>query len=117
MPLCAVLDSIIDTQPFIDVKNKYLLGYSVSEIIEPMLFNNSVSDRSATLNLTEIPPLRTAPPVYKSHAGAVLMIAVILLAVILSPLTPIAVAVALPVMTVKKKRNNTKSKGPFYKYS
>ncbi len=117
MPLCAALDSIIDTQPFIDVKNKFLLGYSVSEIIEPMLFNNSVSDRSATLNLTEIPPLRTAPPVYKSHAGGVLMTALFILAVILSPLTPIAVAVALPVMTVKKKRNNTKSKGPFYKYS
>lgn len=33
MPLCAMLDSIIDTQPFVNVKDNYLGGYSVSRLL------------------------------------------------------------------------------------
>lgn len=116
MALSAKLDSIIDTQPFFDVKNKKLGGYSVSEIIEPMLFNNSAPDRDGTLNLTEIPPERFDTPKYTSQAGLVLMCIVYLLALILSPLTPLAVAVALPVLTVKKIKKSKSSTGPHYKY-
>ncbi len=117
MPLCATLDSIIDTQPFVNVKDSYLGGYSVSEIIEPMLFNNSIADRAGTLDLTVIPPSRTDTPVYTSHAGNILMGLIYVLALVLSPLAPIAVAIALPVLTVKKKRKAKKHQGPFYRYS
>lgn len=117
MSLCAKLDSIIDTQPFVNVKDKYLGGYSVSEIIEPMLFNNSVPDRKGTLDLTEIPKPRIETPVYTSHAGDVLMGVICVLALVLSPLAPIAVAISLPVLTVKKKQKAKKHKGPFYRYS
>ena len=116
MPICAMLDSIIDTQPFINVKDEYLGGYSVKEIIEPMLFNNSAPDREGTLDLTDIPPSRTDTPVYTSHAGDILMGVIYVLALVLSPLLPIAVAIALPVLTVKKKRKAKKHQGPYYKY-
>ena len=100
----AMLDSIINTQPFIDVKSKLLGGYSVSDIIEPMLFNNSASDREGCLNLNEIPPLRTETPIYKSHTGAILMGIIYVLLILLSPLAPIAIAIGLPVLTIKKRK-------------
>lgn len=117
MPLCAIIDSVTDTQPFIDIKDGYLGGYSVSEIVEPLLFNNSAADRAGALDLTEAPVSRTDTPVYVSYAGNVLMAVIFVLALVLSPLAPIAVAVALPVLTVKKKRKAKNHKGPFYKYS
>ena len=116
MPLCAIFDSIIDTQPFIDVKNKYLGGYSVSEIVEPMLFNNSAPDRAGTLDLTTVPPARLKTPVYASHAGDVLMGVIYALALAASLLAPAAVALGLPALTVKKKRKAKNKCGPFYKY-
>ena len=113
----AMLDSIINTQPFIDVKSKLLGGYSVSDIIEPMLFNNSVPDREGSLDLNEIPQLRMETPVYKSHAGAILMGIIYVLVLLLSPLAPIAIAIGLPMLTVKKRRNAKKHQEPFYRYS
>lgn len=113
----AMLDSIINTQPFIDVKSKLLGGYSVSDIIEPMLFNNSASDREGCLNLNEIPPLRTETPIYKSHTGAILMGIIYVLLILLSPLAPIAIAIGLPVLTIKKRKKLKKHQEPFYRYS
>lgn len=117
MPFCAMLDSIIDTLPFINIKDKFLGGYSVSEVVEPLLFNNSVSDREGTLDLTVIPPERIDTPVYTSHAGSVLMGVIYVLALLLSPFAPLIVAIALPVLTVKKKKKAKNHKGPFYRYS
>ncbi len=117
MPLCAIFDSIIDTQPFINVKDKFLGGYSVSEVIEPLLFNNSVPDREGTLDLSQIPPKRTDTPVYTSHAGYILMGAIYILALFLAPFAPLAIAVALPVFTVRKRKKAKNHKGPFYRYS
>lgn len=117
MSICAMLDSIIDTQPFVNVKDKLLGGYSVSNIIEPMLFNNSVPDRAGTLDMNEIPPLRMETPIYKSHAGAILMGIIYILLLILSPLVPIAIAIGLPVLTVKKRKKGKKHQEPFYRYS
>lgn len=116
MPLCAMLDSIIDTQPFADIKNKYLGGYSVSQVVEPMLFNNSAPDREGSLDLTEIPPLRVKAPEYTSHIGVVLMLVIYILALALLPLVPVAVAVGLPVLTVKKIKKSKQPQEPFYKY-
>ena len=117
MSVAAKLDSIVDTQPFVNVKDKLLGGYSVSDIIEPMLFNNSVPDRAGELNLRDIPTLRMETPVYKSHAGSVLMGIICVLALLLSPLTPIAIAIGLPVLTVKKRKKAKKHQEPFYRYS
>lgn len=117
MSVSAMLDSIINTQPFIDVKSKLLGGYSVSDIIEPMLFNNSASNREGCLNLNEIPPLRTETPIYKSHAGAILMGIIYILLLLLSPLAPIAIAIGLPVLTIKKRKKLKKHQEPFYRYS
>ncbi len=117
MPLCAVLDSIINTQPFIDVKGKLLGGYSVSDIVEPMLFNNSVPDREGVLKLNELPPLRMVTPVYKSHAGTILMSIIYVFVLLLSPLAPVAIAIGLPVLIVKKRKKAEKYQEPFYRYS
>ena len=116
MSICAMLDSIIDTQPFINVTDKFLGGYSVSDIIEPMLFNNFAPDRTGKLKLTEIPKPRIDAPVYTSNAGNVLMALIYLLAIVLSPLLPLGIAIGLPVMTIKKKRKSKEPKKPFYKY-
>lgn len=116
MSICAILDSIIDTQPFVKVKKKYLGGYSVSDIIEPMLFNNYAPDRMGTLNLTEIPQERTDTPVFTSNAGYILMAVIYILSIVLSPLLPLAIAIGLPVLTVKKKRKAKEHHEPFYKY-
>ena len=116
MPLCAMLDSIIDTQPFVNVKDNYLGGYSVSEVIEPMLFNNYAPDRTGTLDLTKIPQPRVNTPVYTSYAGNILMAVIYFLALILSPLLPLAIAIALPVLTVKKIRKSKEPREPFYRY-
>ncbi len=117
MPLSAILDSIIDTQPFVDVKNKYLGGYSVAEIIEPMLFNNSAPDREGTLELTKLPEPRMKTPVYTSHAGDMLMGIIYVFALALSLLAPAAVAISIPALTVGKKLKAKKYTGPFYRYS
>ena len=114
--MCSMLDSIIDTQPFVNIKDDYLGGYSVSEIVEPLLFNNSVPDREGTLDLTAVPSQRADTPVYTSHAGDVLMSLICVLAFVLSPLVSVAAAVALPVLTVKKKQKSKKHRGPFYRY-
>ena len=82
-----------------------------------MLFNNSVPDRAGTLDLNEIPQLRAETPVYKSHAGSVLMGIIYVLALVLSPLTPVAIAVALPVLAIKKRGKVKKHQEPFYRYS
>lgn len=117
MPLCAKLDSIIDTQPFVDIKKKYLGGYSVSQVIEPMLFNNSVSDIEAEFNFTALPEKNVETPVYTSHAGDVLMGIIYAIAVMLSFLCPAAAAVGIPLITIKKKlMEKKKSTGPNWKY-
>ena len=117
MPLCAKLDSIIDAQPFVDVKKKYLGGYSVAEVIEPMLFNNFAPDREGVLDLTKAPCPRMETPVYTSHAGDVLMGFIYVLALALSFLAPVAAAVGIPALTAMKKLKAKNGKGPFYKYN
>ena len=117
MPLCAMADSVIDTQPFVDVKNRFLGGYSVSEIFEPMLFNNYAPDREGSIDLTKVPDNRVETPVYTSHAGDFLMGVTYVLSLALSFLAPAVTAIALPVMTVRKKLKSKKDNGPFYKYN
>ena len=82
-----------------------------------MLINNSVSDREGSLDLNEIPPLRMETPIYKSHADAILMGIIYVLLLILSPFVPIAIAIGLPVLTVKKRKKAKKHQEPFYRYS
>lgn len=117
MALCAKLDSIIDTQPFVDIRKKYLAGYSVSQVIEPMLYNNSVSDREAELDFTEMPEDSIEAPVYTSHAGEAVMGFVYAAAILFSALYPAAAAVGIPLLTIRKKMNLKKNPSePTYKY-
>lgn len=109
MSLCAKLDSIIDTQPFIDVRKKFLGGYSVTQVIEPMLYNSSVPDREAEIDFTVMPENASAAPVYTSHAGEAVMGAVYAAAVLLSFLYPAAAAVGIPLITLKKKLKEKKN--------
>ncbi len=117
MSVAAMLDSIVDTQPFIDVKGKLLGGYSVSDIIEPMLYNNSVPDREGKLKLNEIPLQNPKTPVYKSHAGFVLMFLIFVIVLVLSPFAPIFILIGLPLLTLKKRKKAKEYREPFYRYS
>lgn len=101
MSLCAKLDSIIDTQPFVDVREKFG-GYSVTQIIEPMLYNKSTPDRAGDIDFT-IMPENADTPVYTSRAGEAVMGVIYAVAVLLSFLCPAAAVVGIPLLTVKKK--------------
>ncbi len=106
MGLCAVADSVIGTQPFIPLEKK-LQGYTISQIVEPMLFNNGVPDNDAEFVFDRLPDKRFDPPVPQSSAGDVVMIVLSAAAVLLSPLSPIAASLALPVMTLMKKNRRS----------
>lgn len=103
MAFAAVADSVIDAQPFTDLRNKSLKGYTVAQILEEMLFNNGISDNKAEFDFTVRPPKRIETPVYTSHVGDILMILLCALAVPLSLLAPPVIALGLPVKTVMKK--------------
>ncbi len=109
MGLSAALDSIIDTQPFADIKRKKLKGYSITEIIEPMLFNNFISDSDAEFNFTEKPKARFETHKFKSHAGEILMTILCISAIPLAVLSPIVAVVLLPILAVNKKQNTKKN--------
>ena len=108
MGLCAVLDSIIAVQPFYPIEKK-LQGYTISQIIEPMLYNNGVPDNDAEFVFDRLPDKRFDPPVLQSRAGDVLMTVLSAAVVLLSPLSPVAASLALPVMTLAKKKKNRRS--------
>ncbi len=107
MAMCAVLDSIIDTQPFKNIKKDLLKGYSATQFIEPMLFNNYIPDNNASFDFTVEPTARYAPPAYTSHAGEYFMAALCLLAIPFTKIAPVATVAALPILTI---RNKIKSK-------
>ncbi len=102
MGLSAVLDSVIRAQPFYPLEKK-LQGYTVSQIIEPMLCNNGVGDNDAEFVFDRLPPQRFSSRAYHSAAGDVLMAVLSATAVLLSPLAPVAASLAVPIMTLKKK--------------
>lgn len=108
MGLCAVLDSVIRSQPFFPIEKK-LQGYTLSQIVEPMLYNNGVPDNDAEFVFDRLPDERFSPCAYSSRAGDVLMIVLITAAVLLSPLSPIAASLALPVMTLLKKKKDRRA--------
>ncbi len=105
MGLAAVADSVIDTQPFCDVRNKMLLGYTCKEILEPMLFNNFVPDGNNNFDFREEPAPNKQLPHYKSHAGEILLGALWLALAAASPaLTAVGLA-AVPLLSVRKRMN------------
>lgn len=117
MSIGAKLDSIIDAQPFVDVKKKYLGGYSVSQILEPLLFNNYASDRNGEIDFTKEPHKTMDTPEYSSIAGGVIMTVIYILAVPLSVLAPAVVAIGIPAMALKKKKKAKKeSQSPNLRY-
>ena len=100
----AVVDSILDAQPFYDVKGKILKGYGIRDILLPMLFNNQVGDGDADFDFTVIPQPRLDVPEYKSHAGGLLMTILCLCCILLSPLAVPAAIVGLPIACIAKRR-------------
>ncbi len=117
MSLCAALDGIIDTQPFVDIKKKVLGGYSVSQVIEPLLYNSSVPDREADIDFTVMPQSEVIAPVFTSHAGDAVMGLVTAAALLLSLVYPLAAAAGLPLLVLKKKLKEKKNPtSPLQKY-
>lgn len=108
MAFSAILDSIIDTQPFKNIKKDLLKGYSVSEFMQPMLFNNYIPDNNASFDFSVEPQPRMQLPTYSSHAGEILMTALCLLALPFAKIAPVAAIAAVPAMTIKNKLKNKK---------
>ena len=106
--LSAAADSVVNTQPFIDI-NKKLLGYSISEIVEPLLFNNYVPDNNADFVFDRLPAPNFKTPAPRSALGDVLMAVLSAFALLAVPLAPLAAASALPAMTLIKKRRLKKN--------
>ena len=107
MGLCAVLDSMIASQPFIPLEKK-LQGYTITQIVEPMLYKKGVPDGDADFFFDRIPE-EDGAPAFTSHAGSALMAILSAAAVLLSPFSPIAASLALPVMTLRKKKKLRKN--------
>lgn len=105
MSIAALADSVIDAQPFMDIRGKSLQGYTVAQLFETVLFKNGISDNKAVLDLTSAPKETVKTPEFSSHAGDILMTALCVIAVPLSLLLPPAAAIGLPVKTVLKKLN------------
>ena len=101
--LCAVLDSIVRAQPFYPLEKK-LQGYTLWEIVRPMLFQNGVPDNDADFVFDRLPEQRfdVTPPA--SYAGDVLMLLVSAVAALLSPAAPAAAALAVPALTLLKRK-------------
>ena len=106
--LSAAADSVLQTQPFYPIE-KALQGYTITQIVEPMLYNNGVPDNDADFVFDRLPQQRFTHPVYRSHAGETLMLVLSAAAVLLSPLAPFAASLALPVMTIRKKQKHRRS--------
>ena len=109
MSIASALDSIIDTQPFFDVKKKVLKGYSVKEVVEPLCFNNYTYDNEAELDFSVKPDRKTETPIFKSSAGDIVMVLLCGIAILLSGATPYITALALPAATILKKIKLKKS--------
>lgn len=107
MGLCAVLDSVIETQPFYPVEKK-LQGYTISQIVEPMLYKNGVPDNNAEFDFDRLPNEAPAAA-FHSNAGDVLMLLLSAAAALLSPLSPAVTALALPALTLLKKKKREKN--------
>lgn len=107
MGLAAVCDSVIDAQPFYDLRRKTLKGYSIRQIIEPLLCNRFVPDNDAVFDYTKVPEPRYPEATFTSRAGDVVMAALCLAVIPLSHALPAAAIVGLPALTLLKKRKLT----------
>ena len=106
--LAAAADSMIDALPVADLRKK-LLGYTVTEIVEPMLCNTAaVPDNNGEFAFGVLPPKKTETPVLRSRAGDVMLVVLSVLAAALSPLSPAVTAAAIPTLSLLKKRNGKK---------
>ena len=105
MGLAAAADSMIDAFPLIDLRKK-LQGYTVADILEPMLYNNGVPDNEAEFSFAELPRERYPALRFKSRAGDILTACLSAVALLVSPAAPGVVATALPALTLRKKLKN-----------
>ncbi len=108
MGLAAVCDSIVDAQPFIDLRGRTLKGYSVSQIIEPMLCSKYVPDNDAAFDYAKEPEAVYETPAFTSRAGDIVMAVLCLAAIPLSHALPAVVTAGLPALTLLKKRKLAK---------
>ena len=103
MGLCATLDSMIAAQPFYPVEKK-LDGYTLTEIVEPMLCKNGVPDNDAEFRFDRLPDKPFPRAAFSSRAGDALIALLTAAAVAISPLSPVATALAVPALALKKKK-------------
>lgn len=117
MGLAAALDSIIDAQPFVDIRNKILRGYKITEIVEPMLYPDYIPNTNGNFSFISKPEKKNKPSVAKSHAGGILMTVVFILAVILCPLYPVVgIAWLIAKMVNKRKQLKINPDKPILRY-
>ena len=102
MGLAATLDSIIDAQPFVNLRKKLLKGYSVRDVIEPLCYNASVPDNNGEIDFTKMPEFDQSARI-SSNAGDLVMLIVCILAIPISKILPYVAVVGLPAMTLAKK--------------
>ena len=108
MAFGALADSLADAQPFVDVRAK-LKGYTVSQVIEPMLFNNYVPDNEADFCFDRLPDARFDTPAFRSRAGDVLIGVLTAAAFALVSAAPAAAAAAIPALSLFKRRKLKKN--------
>lgn len=105
--IAAVVDSVVDAQPFKDLRKSVFKGYTAFEVIEPLLFTNGASNKDDTIDFTKGPVEKFKTQPAKSHMGPVLMAVLSILVIILSPLAPVG-SLALYFSKIAKKNRQLK---------
>ena len=109
MGLAAVGDSVVGAQPFYDLYRKKLKGYTLTQIIEPLLCNRFTPDNDARFDYTQDPEPLYPDAAFTSRAGEIVMALVCLAAIPLAKTLPAAVSVGLPAATllhrIKSRKN------------
>lgn len=96
----AIVDSLVATLG-IKLKSKLTVD-TLSEFIEPLVFNNGIDDYEAVIHLDEVPTPKRELPKLRSKKGAKILILLVLCIIILLPiLIPTALIVTLVILLKK----------------
>lgn len=117
MGVAAVADSIIEAVPFRNIRKDSLGGYTVSQIVETLLFTDGPDNNKGYLDFTRMPAESGRKGQFSSRAGDIFTVLMLAAAVVISPALPVAFPAFLAAESVKcRKKRKREIKGPNYRY-
>lgn len=115
--LAALAESVINAQPFKDIRKKSLQGYTMFDIIEDLLCTDGADNVSGEIDYTKIPAKPYEPKRPVSHAGEALMAILFAVVCAASPLMPPAAIIAFAAKLYgKQKLVKSEKPAPLMRY-